>query len=186
MEVPWQDLDQQSIVEVADWFRARVREAKGRIVAAAQELYEAKRTGQPQDTALLFDACELVQQLEAANRDYFAVRKEREAGQRAREHVERQREEQAAARELARLEGRFTESERREYRDRLREERARLANEIEVAHANPEPLPIPVLETPEERMVNDALRSRGPVRNIDTGNIMYRLRKSRTQRESEQ
>lgn len=68
---------------------------------------------------------------------------------------------------------------------RKRTEQNRKAREAAAIEEDLATFPQAVVETPEQRRVNDQLRSRGSVVQVDTGNIEYRLREARWRERSD-
>lgn len=204
------ELDTLSGPDATNWFHAQQRAIRGQIIHSAHEYYRRVREDGPEaaedERATLFAAIEMLAMAQAEQKSYFAERKLRARTERQlkverqieemRQHREsvalagqlnrqrnleegRRQHEEAVAR--ARAEGKITDAVRKDYNDtraRRRDEQERL---IAAAHENADPSPIPLIETREEQIVNDQLRSFGSVIRIDTHNIEYRLRGKREQ-----
>lgn len=183
---PKTELDALSGPDATDWFYWQQRAIRGQIIHCAHEYYRRVQADGPEaaesERAALFGAIEALAAAQAEQASYFAERRVRERAERQLNHQRnleegRRQHEEAVAR--ARAEDKITDAVRKEQKATRAIQREELDRKIAAAHANPEPSPAPLVETREERIVNDQLRSFGSLIKIDTHNIEYRLRDKR-------
>lgn len=171
------ELDAMTAVEASDWFERTRRQDRSEVIRCAVAFYEAAAGdggGATEERDQLFDAVATLVIGGDAQADYFARRKAevRADNLKKNRNIESNLEEgrrlhQAAVRK-ARAEGKITDAVRKERAEERRKG-------VEAAHFNPDPSPEPIIETWDERIVNDELRSFGSIIKVETGNIEYRL-----------
>lgn len=180
MNTPKDNLDQMPPAEANEWFQDVQRERRKDVFLRALEYYERARANGLEDAET--ERCQLFQAIEAlgesseAQASYFAERKATQktaALKKIEQNLEEGRRKHQEAVKKAFTQGKVTDAVRKYHKDRHQE---RLEG-IQKAHANSDPLPELVVETRDERIVNDQLRSFGSVVKIDTGNIQHRLRR---------
>lgn len=183
MDVPKSELDKLTTVEANEWFQSLRQEHGSRILRCLYDYYNRALAdgleNAEEERVRLFEVIAARDECGEAQAEYFAKRKTvpRPSSAVATQNIERNLEEgrqqhlEAVAKAMT--EGKITDAVRKaRHEERLRK--------IKEAHINPDLASLePVVETRDERIVNDQLRSFGSVVRIDTGSIGPRIGQKR-------